>query len=90
MITFVAVAVGRVRVLAITGWLIVTGVSLTVVFVVAVERPFPNAGWPIRFEWLHGWTLLGIMLLMCSALADRRSARPDTSETATEVALSDE
>jgi len=79
-VAVVAVVTRRVRVLAIAGWLIVAGVSLTVVFVVGVERPFPNAGWPIRFEWLHGWTLLGVMLLMCAALVNRRSARPVTSK----------
>jgi arabinofuranan 3-O-arabinosyltransferase len=82
-VAVVAVVVRRVRVLAIAGWLIVAGVSSTVIFVVGVERPFPNAGWPIRFEWLHGWTLLGIMLLMCSALTNRRQPVPEASCEAT-------
>ncbi|MFT5977835.1 MAG: arabinofuranan 3-O-arabinosyltransferase [Candidatus Azotimanducaceae bacterium] len=82
-VAIVAVVARRVRVLAIAGWLIVAGVSSTVIFVVGVERPFPNAGWPIRFEWLHGWTLLGIMLLMCSALTNRRQPVPEASCEAT-------
>ena len=90
VIAVVAVATSRVRVLAIAGWLIVAGVSLAVVLVVGVERPFPNAAWPIRFERLHGWTLLGVMLLMCSVLADRRSPRPVTSQLASELAPADE
>lgn len=90
IIAFVAVAVGRVRILALAGLLIVAGVSFTVVFVVGAERPFPNAGWPIRFEWLHGWTLLGVMLLMCSALADRRSTRQIPQPAASQTAAADE
>jgi arabinofuranan 3-O-arabinosyltransferase len=82
-VAVVAVVARRVRVLAIAGWLIVAGVSSTVIFVVGVERPFPNAGWPIRFEWLHGWTLLGIVLLMCSALTNQRQPVPEASCEAT-------
>jgi arabinofuranan 3-O-arabinosyltransferase len=49
----------------VAGLVIVAGVGAVVTWVVLFERPFPNAGWPVRFEWLHGWTLLGIVLLTC-------------------------
>jgi arabinofuranan 3-O-arabinosyltransferase len=39
-----------------------------VLWVVRSERPFPNAGWPARFEYLHGWTLLGVVLVVGAAL----------------------
>lgn len=88
-VAVVAVVTRRARLLAIAGWLIVAGVSLTVVFVVGVERPYPNAGWPIRFERLHGWTLLGVMLLTCSALTNRCPARPVTSKAASAATPAD-
>jgi len=58
----------------LAGWIgaatvIVAGVI--VAWVVRVERPIPDAGWPIRFEWLHPWTLLGVVLLSCSTLLAR-------------------
>jgi arabinofuranan 3-O-arabinosyltransferase len=43
--------------------------------IVRSERPFPNAGWPVRFEWLHGWTLLGVILITCSTLFSRDAHR---------------
>jgi arabinofuranan 3-O-arabinosyltransferase len=90
VVAVIAVAAVRIRVFALAGWLIVAGVSFTVVFIVGAERPFPNAGWPIRFEWLHGWTLLGVMLLMCSTLANQRSSRPVTSKATSETTPADE
>lgn len=62
----------------IAGWVgvaIVLGAGAVVTSVVRSERPFPNAGWPVRFEWLHGWTLLGVILLTCSALFARDARR---------------
>ncbi len=67
----------RSRLLAAIGAALVLGVSVVVIAVVRADRPFPGAGWPIRFEWLHGWTLLGVVLLTVSTLfatdAKRRS-----------------
>jgi len=63
----------------IAGWVglvLVTGAGAVVTSIVRSERPFPNAGWPVRFEWLHGWTLLGVILVSCSTLFSR-DARPD-------------
>ncbi|HYN31518.1 MAG TPA: hypothetical protein VES40_02750, partial [Ilumatobacteraceae bacterium] len=67
----------RNRLLAAIGAGLVLGASVVVIAVVRTDRPFPGAGWPIRFEWLHGWTLLGVVLLTVSTLfatdAKRRS-----------------
>ena len=55
------------------GLLVVIG--LVVVRVVQREHPFPNAGWPARFEWLHGLGLFAAVTLVVSAFAgDRRRA----------------
>ena len=50
------------------GAALIAGAGLIVTYVVRTESPFPGAGWPIRFEWLHGWTLLGVVLLTVSTL----------------------
>jgi len=42
---------------------------LIVTLVVRTDNPFPDAGWPLRFEWLHGWTLLGVILVVGASLA---------------------
>jgi arabinofuranan 3-O-arabinosyltransferase len=67
----------RNRLLTAIGAALVLGASLVVVAVVRSDRPYPGAGWPVRFEWLHGWTLLGVVLLTVSTLfatdARRRS-----------------
>ena len=72
-----AVILRRNRLLAVVGAAIVLGAGLVVVVVVRTDRPYPGAGWPVRFEWLHGWTLLGVVLLTVSTLfatdARRRS-----------------
>ena len=58
----------RTRLLTAIGAALVLGASLVVLVVVRTDRPYPGAGWPIRFEWLHGWTLLGVVLLAVSTL----------------------
>jgi arabinofuranan 3-O-arabinosyltransferase len=72
-----AVILRRNRLLAAIGTALVLGASVVVIGVVRSERPYPGAGWPVRFEWLHGWTLLGVVLLTVSTLfatdARRRS-----------------
>lgn len=67
-----AAGIRRVRIVGWLGWGIVIGSGLVVTWVVRSERPFPNAGWPVRFEWLHGWTLLGIVLITAAALVPDR------------------
>ena len=56
------------RVIGITGAALIVGVGLIVTFVVRSDNPFPGAGWPLRFEWLHGWTLLGVILVAGASL----------------------
>ncbi len=50
------------------GAALIAGAGLIVTYVVRTESPFPGAGWPLRFEWLHGWTLLGVVLLVGASL----------------------
>lgn len=70
----VAIAMRIPRLVGWAGLAIVMFSGLTVANVVRTEEPFPDAGWPVRFEWLHGWTLLGVVLVTGSALvATRRS-----------------
>lgn len=67
-----AAGIRRVRLVGWLGWGIVIAGGLVVTWVVRSERPFPNAGWPVRFEWLHGWTMLGIVLITAAALVPDR------------------
>ena len=76
LVAIPAIVVRRSRLVGWTGIAIVVAAGLVVTAVVRSERPFPNAGWPIRFEWLHGWTLLGVILITCSALFARDSRSP--------------
>jgi arabinofuranan 3-O-arabinosyltransferase len=74
----VALLVRRSRVLGLLGGAMIITAGAVVAYVVRAERTFPGAGWPIRFEWLHGWTLLGIILITCSALWPRDAKRKTT------------
>ncbi|MET0911540.1 MAG: hypothetical protein ABWZ99_18890, partial [Ilumatobacteraceae bacterium] len=73
---------GRTRLLGVVGLGIVVAAQLVVVTVVLRERPYPNAGWPTRFEWLHPWTLLGVVLVSSATLfaRDARPPEPDPDE----------
>jgi arabinofuranan 3-O-arabinosyltransferase len=71
-----AVVVRRGRLVGWVGLAIVSGAGAVVTSVVRSERPYPNAGWPIRFEWLHGWTLLGVLLITCATLVASDARRP--------------
>ncbi|MDG2039682.1 MAG: alpha-(1-_3)-arabinofuranosyltransferase family protein [Ilumatobacter sp.] len=75
VVTGLGLVLKRPRLAGAAGLLIVVGSSAVVTGVVLLERPFPNAGWPMRFEWLHGWTLLGILLIACSTVFDRDQER---------------
>ena len=51
--------------------------ALVVVYIVRNEQPFPNAGWPVRFERLHGLGLFAaVSLLPAAAGWPRRGPRP--------------
>jgi arabinofuranan 3-O-arabinosyltransferase len=67
----------RPRLVAAIGFTLVVAAQLVVVAVVLRERPYPNAGWPVRFEWLHPWSLLGVVLLAAAALFARDSKATD-------------
>jgi arabinofuranan 3-O-arabinosyltransferase len=71
VVWLLAVAVRRswaTRTIGALGAAIIVGVGVVVMYVVRTEGPFPGAGWPIRFEWLHGWTLFGVVLLVGASL----------------------
>ncbi len=68
---------GRLRLLGLAGLTLVVAAQLTMFAVVLRDRPYPNAGWPVRFEWLHPWTLLGVILLASATLFGRDAARPE-------------
>jgi arabinofuranan 3-O-arabinosyltransferase len=55
------------------GILIVMGA--VVAWVVQHERPYPDAGWPVRFEWLHGLGLFAAVSLAIVAFAGHRTER---------------
>jgi arabinofuranan 3-O-arabinosyltransferase len=74
-----AVVVRRSRVVAWTGLSLVVGVATVVTVIVRSERPFPGAGWPVRFDWLHGWTLLGVLMITCATLFADDARRPPES-----------
>ena len=57
------------RLIGSIGATIIVGTGLIVTAIVRSDNPFPDAGWPIRFEWLHGWTLLGVILVVGASLA---------------------
>ena len=66
-----AIAVGRrraTRVIGVTGAAVIVGAGLIVTYVVRTDNPVPDAGWPLCFEWLHGWTLLGVILVVGASL----------------------
>ncbi|MGI9052113.1 MAG: alpha-(1-_3)-arabinofuranosyltransferase domain-containing protein [Ilumatobacteraceae bacterium] len=50
-------------------------IGVVVVRVVQRERPFPDAGWPAEFEWLHGVGLFAAVTLIVAAFAGSRSGR---------------
>ena len=68
----VGIVVGRPQVVAWVGWVVIVAGGLIVTQVVRTEEPFPNAGWPVRFEYLHGWTLLGFVLVTAGTLLPHR------------------
>ena len=48
--------------------------AVVVVYVVRNDQPFPNAGWPVRFEWLHGLGLFAAVSLLPAAAGWPRRA----------------
>jgi len=76
-----AMVVRRSRIAAWVGLGTVATTTALVTLIVARQRPAPTAGWPARFEWLHGWTLLGVLLLCCATLFADDGRRHDDMTT---------
>jgi arabinofuranan 3-O-arabinosyltransferase len=61
------------------GWVTIGLVAViggVILWVVRRERPFPNAGWPARFEWLHGLGLfaaVALLVTVATGVGERRS-----------------
>jgi arabinofuranan 3-O-arabinosyltransferase len=60
---------GRPRLVGLVTLGILTVLGAVVVWVVRDEHPFPNAGWPARFEWLHGWGMFAAVSLLVTLAA---------------------
>lgn len=69
-----AVLAKRPSIVAWVGVAILTGSAAVVTAVVRNDTPFPDAGWPVRFDWLHPITLVGVVLLVTGACV-----RPDAT-----------
>ncbi|WP_420453718.1 alpha-(1-_3)-arabinofuranosyltransferase domain-containing protein [Ilumatobacter sp.] len=72
-----ACALGRPRLVGWVGVATLAVTALVVAEVVRTDEPFPNAGWPVRFEYLHPWSLLGVLLVTASCLVGRERPMPD-------------
>jgi hypothetical protein len=61
--------------------------AAVVVYVVRTDQPFPNAGWPVRFDWLHGLGLFAAVSLLPAVAGwpRRRPDRPTLDRAAVEV-----
>ena len=80
------VIAGRPRLAGAVTIAIVGLIGIVMVRVVQTERPWPDAGWPSRFEWLHGLGLfaavsLAVTLLASMDPADSWAAPPRTGHT---------
>lgn len=72
------VALGRPRLAGFVTMGILVVIGAVVVRVVQTERPWPDAGWPVRFEWLHGLGLFAAISLAVTTLVGR-GRRPEAS-----------
>lgn len=84
LVWIVARFVRRPQLVAWSGVVVIAAVAAIVVAVVRSESPFPDAGWPLRFEWLHPWTLVGVVLLVTGSLAARRTTAVDATDELSE------
>jgi arabinofuranan 3-O-arabinosyltransferase len=65
------VIAGRPRLAGAVTMAIVGLIGIVMVRVVQTERPWPDAGWPSRFEWLHGLGMFAAVSLAVTVLATR-------------------
>ena len=56
--------------------------GIVVVRVVQTERPWPDAGWPVRFEWLNSLGAFAAVSLLVAIVTGsaRRSHRADRDD----------
>jgi hypothetical protein len=74
---------GRPRLAGLVTMGILAVIGTVTVDVVRTERPWPDAGWPGRFEWLHGVGLFAAVSLAIVGFAALRSgSSPDPRRTA--------
>ena len=60
---------GRPRLAGLVTIGILAVIGAVIVRVVRTERPWPDAGWPVRFEWLHGLGLFAAVSLAVTLAA---------------------
>jgi arabinofuranan 3-O-arabinosyltransferase len=65
------VIAGRPRLAGAVTMAIVGLIGVVMVRVVQTERPWPDAGWPSRFEWLHGLGMFAAVSLAVTLLTPR-------------------
>jgi arabinofuranan 3-O-arabinosyltransferase len=76
----IAISIRRPQIVGWVGGAVVVGTAIAVTWIVRTDRPFPGAGWPLRFEWLSGWTMFGVVLIVGSSLLVYRF-EPDEHES---------
>jgi arabinofuranan 3-O-arabinosyltransferase len=70
-----AATVRRSRVAELTSLATLAAVACTVTYLERRDAPFPNGGWPVEFEWLHGFGVFAaVALLVAAVLADDADA----------------
>jgi arabinofuranan 3-O-arabinosyltransferase len=70
----IVVVLGRPRLAGAVTFGILAVMGLVVVWIMRREHPYPSAGWPLRFERLHGLGLFAAVSLGISLFSGSRSA----------------
>ena len=68
---------GRPRLAGLVTVGILVTIGVVIADVVRTERPWPDAGWPSRFEWLHGLGLFAAIALLVTVWSERPDRRAD-------------
>jgi arabinofuranan 3-O-arabinosyltransferase len=72
------VVLGRPRFVGLMTLGILVVIGAVIVWVVRDEHPFPDAGWPVRFEWLHDCGLFAAVSLLVTMAASADRNQRDT------------
>ncbi|MBA3606476.1 MAG: hypothetical protein H0W46_11020, partial [Acidimicrobiia bacterium] len=72
----VVVLLGRPRLAGYVTLAALATMAVTVYVVVGRDRPFPDAGWPVRFEYLHELGLFAAVSLAVAAIGTGRRGQP--------------